>query len=180
MAASIYDIPLVRIDGTQATLAEYAARVLLVVNVASRCGLTPQYEGLESLYRTYGARGLVVLGFPSNDFNGQEPGSDAEISEFCRSKYGVEFPMFAKIKVTGPGRHPLYEELTRAVPDAEFRPDSRLKARLSRIGRYDADINWNFEKFLVDRKGIPVRRFAPDTAPTDEVVIDAIEAALAA
>ena len=101
MPTPLFEIPLTRIDGSAASLADYAGSVLLIVNVASKCGLTPQYEGLESLYRTYRERGFAVLGFPANDFKGQEPGSDAEISAFCRSVYGVEFPMFAKIEVTG-------------------------------------------------------------------------------
>ena len=117
MTAPIHDIPLVRIDGTPASLGDYKGKVLFIVNVASKCGLTPQYEGLESLYRTYRDQGLVVLGFPANDFAGQEPGTEAEINEFCRSTYGVAFPMFAKIAVTGPDKHPLYETLIAARPE---------------------------------------------------------------
>src|SRR3712207_9377465 len=113
MSTSLYDIPLISIDGSRTSLSEYAGKVLLIVNVASKCGLTPQYEGLEALYRTYRDQGLVELGFPANDFKGQEPGSEAEISEFCRSTYGVDFPMFSKIKVTGPDKHPLYRALDR-------------------------------------------------------------------
>jgi glutathione peroxidase-family protein len=116
--ASLYDIPLVRLDGTPSSLAEHAGKVLLIVNVASRCGLTPQYEGLENLYRSYRGSGLVVLGFPANDFAGQEPGTDEEIGQFCRSVYGVDFPMFAKIAVGGADRHPLYAALIAAQPEA--------------------------------------------------------------
>ena len=109
MADSLYDIPLQRIDGSEATLEDYAGKVLLIVNVASKCGLTPQYDGLEALYRRYREDGLVVIGFPANNFAGQEPGSNEEIAEFCRATFGVEFPMFAKISVLGEDRHPLYD-----------------------------------------------------------------------
>ncbi|MET0430621.1 MAG: glutathione peroxidase [Microvirga sp.] len=180
MSAPILDIPLTRIDGSPGTLADYSGKVLLIVNVASRCGLTPQYEGLEALYRTYGERGLVVLGFPSNDFNGQEPGSEAEISAFCRSTFGVAFPMFAKIAVTGPNTHPLYRTLVEALPEAAFKDDSKLLQRLPQSDRIKGEIHWNFEKFLVDRNGAVVARFAPDTIPEDEAIVHAIETALAA
>jgi glutathione peroxidase len=178
--ASLYDIPLVRLDGTPSSLAEHAGKVLLIVNVASQCGLTPQYEGLENLYRSYRDSGLVVLGFPANDFAGQEPGTDEEIGQFCRSVYGVDFPMFAKIAVGGADRHPLYAALIAAQPEAAFRQDSRLRSRLAGRGGEAGAIHWNFEKFLVGRDGSVVARFAPDTAPEDEVVRSAIEAALAA
>jgi glutathione peroxidase len=180
MTVSLYDIPLARLDGTPSSLADHAGQVLLVVNVASKCGLTPQYEGLESLYRTYRDRGLVVLGFPANDFAGQEPGTEAEIGEFCRSVYGVEFPMFAKIAVTGPDKHPLYKALIAARPEAEFKPDSRLLKQLPPRAADPGGIHWNFEKFLVGRDGAVVARFAPDTRPEDETVVRAIETALAA
>jgi glutathione peroxidase len=166
MPASLSEIPLTRIDGSGGSLGDYAGNVLLVVNVASKCGLTPQYEGLESLYRTYRDRGFVVLGFPSNDFQGQEPGSEADISEFCRSVYGVEFPMFAKIKVAGPAKHPLYKALLESQPEV-----------LSEEGAGN-EIRWNFEKFLIGRSGTVIRRFAPDTKPEDKTVVDAIEVAL--
>lgn len=180
MTASVYDIPLKRIDGTPASLAEYAGKVLLVVNVASKCGLTPQYEGLDSLYHSYRDRGLVVVGFPANDFAGQEPGTEVEIDDFCRSVYGVEFPMFAKIAVTGPAKHPLYKALIAARPWAEFKPDSALLKRLPQREAEPDGIHWNFEKFLVGRDGSVTARFAPDTKPEDETVVRAIEAALAA
>jgi glutathione peroxidase len=175
MPTSLFQIPLTRIDGSAGSLGDYAGKAMLIVNVASKCGLTPQYEGLESLYRTYRDKGLVVLGFPANDFKGQEPGSEAEISEFCRTVYGVEFPMFAKVKVTGPDKHPLYEALTEARPKAEFKPDSPFQKRPP---EREGDPHWNFEKFLVDRNGTVVGRFAPDTKPEDKTIVEAIEAAL--
>jgi len=180
MTSSLYDIPVARIDGTPSSLGEYAGKVLLVVNVASKCGLTPQYEGLEALYRTYRDRGLVVLGFPANDFAGQEPGTEAEIETFCRSTYGVEFPMFAKIAVTGPERHPLYDALIAARPEAAFKADSALLKRLPPREAEPGGIHWNFEKFLVGRDGAVVGRFAPDTTPEDETIVAAIETALSA
>ncbi|MEO7274453.1 MAG: glutathione peroxidase [Vicinamibacterales bacterium] len=180
MTTSLLNIPLTRIDGSSDTLGGHAGKALLIVNVASKCGLTPQYEGLESLYRDYRARGLEVLGFPANDFNGQEPGTNAEIGDFCRSTFGVEFPMYSKIAVTGPQKHPLYRALIEARPTAEFKPGSTLLERLKRSGGGgdDPEVHWNFEKFLVDRHGSVVRRFAPDTDPRDPAIIAAVEAAL--
>jgi glutathione peroxidase len=181
MTTPLRTIPLTRIDGAPATLGDYGDKALLIVNVASKCGLTPQYEGLEALYREYHARGLEVLGFPANDFNGQEPGTDAEIGEFCRSTFGVEFPMFSKIAVTGPAKHPLYQALTEARPKAEFKPGSTFMERLKRSGKGDPDdpeVHWNFEKFLVDRQGTVIRRFGPDTDPRDPAIIEAVESAL--
>lgn len=180
MTVSLREIPLSRIDGIATSLADHAGKVLLVVNVASKCGLTPQYEGLEALYRAYRDRGFVVLGFPSNDFNGQEPGTEAEIGEFCRSVYGIDFPMHAKITVKGPGKHPLYRALIAARPNAEFKADSALLKRLPNRETESGEIHWNFEKFLVDRNGSVVGRFAPDTKPDDETIVRAIETALAA
>ena len=146
---SLYDIPLTAIDGTPRTLAEYRGRVLLVVNVASRCGFTPQYAGLESLYRTYRDRGLVVLGFPCNQFLSQEPGGEADIAQFCTRDFGVTFPMFAKAEVNGPNAHPLYRHLT--------------AARRGLLG--SRGIKWNFTKFLVSRDGVVAGRFGPLTRP---------------
>jgi glutathione peroxidase len=177
MPTSLSEIPLTRIDGSAGSLGDYAGNVLLVVNVASKCGLTPQYEGLESLYRTYRDRGFAVLGFPANDFKGQEPGSEADISEFCRSVYGVEFPMFAKIKVTGPDKHPLYKALLEAQPNTEFEESSSFLKHLPEEGAAN-EIHWNFEKFLIDRSGTVIRRFAPDTKPESKAVVGAIETAL--
>ncbi len=145
----LYDVPLVSLEGGETTLGAYRGQVLLIVNVASRCGFTPQYEGLEALQRRYGPRGFTVLGFPCNQFAGQEPGDAAEIREFCSLKYNVTFPMFAKIDVNGSGTHPLYRE---------------LKARAAGLLGTEA-IKWNFTKFLVSADGQSVERFAPSVAP---------------
>ncbi|MGD9916276.1 MAG: glutathione peroxidase [Rhizobiaceae bacterium] len=174
----LYDIPLKRLDGSPSSLGDYAGRVLLVVNVASKCGLTRQYEGLEALYRRYRDRGFTVLGFPSNDFMGQEPGTNAEIAEFCTSIYGVDFPMFEKISVTGSGKHPLYATLIAARPKRD--PEESMLKRVLRLGAEPGAVRWNFEKFLVGRDGTVVARFDPEMAPEDETVVRAIEAALAA
>ncbi|MDI5967558.1 glutathione peroxidase [Streptantibioticus silvisoli] len=162
--AGIQDIQLRTLDGTPATLAEHAGKVLLIVNVASECGLTPQYEGLERLHKRYADRGFTVLGFPCNQFGGQEPGSDEEIGTFCSATYGVTFPMYAKADVTGDDRQPLYRELT-ALADASGEA---------------GDVQWNFEKFLVDADGTPVARFRPRTEPEADEVVAAIEARLTA
>jgi glutathione peroxidase len=175
---ALFDIPLTRIDGTAASLAEHAGKVLLVVNVASKCGLTVQYAGLQALWRGWRDRGLVVLGFPANDFKGQEPGSDAEIAAFCEGEYGVDFPMFAKIEVTGPGRHPLYRALTEARPEAWFPAGSTMRQRLPETA--PGAVLWNFEKFLIGRDGAVVGRFGPDTLPEEPALVAAIEGALAA
>jgi glutathione peroxidase len=150
------------IDGKQQALQDYAGKVLLVVNVASACGLTPHYAGLEQLYRKYRERGLEVLAFPCNQFGAQEPGTEAEIKEFCSTKYDVSFPMFSKIDVNGEGRHPFYAWLT----TRETAPDG------------PGDIAWNFAKFVVDRDGHVVARFAPQTEPEDAELVAAVERAL--
>jgi glutathione peroxidase len=160
-APSIYDIPLKDIDGKPTSLEPYKGKVLLVVNVASKCGLTPQYAALESLYQKYKDKGLVVLGFPCNQFGNQEPGSTAEIKEFCSSKYQVTFPMYDKLEVNGANRHPLYAAL--AGKDSPFA----------------GDIKWNFNKFLIGRDGKILKRFEPRTTPDAAEVVSAIEAALA-
>jgi glutathione peroxidase len=161
---SIYDPSLHSLTGDPASVGDYRGKALLVVNVASKCGLTPQYEGLERLQKTYGDRGFTVLGFPCNQFGEQEPGSSEEIATFCSTTYGVSFPMFEKVEVNGDGRHPVYEELV-AFPDADG----------------DAgDIQWNFEKFLVSPEGEIVQRFRPMVDPEAPEVIDAIEATLPA
>jgi glutathione peroxidase len=176
----IQDIAVTRIDGTQATLAAYGGKVLLVVNVASKCGLTPQYAGLEQLYQDKHAQGLEVLGFPANNFKGQEPGTDAEIQDFCSTTYDVHFPMFSKISVVGADQHPLYAALTAAQPAATG--DGPFRERLKGFGIATdggADVLWNFEKFLVNRQGEVVGRFAPDVKADDPRLLAAIEAELA-
>jgi glutathione peroxidase len=159
---SLYDIPLHTLSGEPASLGEYAGETLLVVNVASKCGLTPQYEGLERLQERYADRGFTVLGFPSNQFGGQEPGTAEEIQTFCSTTYGVTFPLFEKADVNGSSRQPLYTELT-AVPDASGEA---------------GDIQWNFEKFLISPGGEVVARFRPRTEPEAPEVTTAIEATL--
>lgn len=178
MTASIRDIPFKRADGSVTSLGEYADKVLLIVNVASKCGFTRQYDGLEALYRSYRDQGLVVLGFPANDFAGQEPGTDGEIQEFCRLTYGVDFPVFAKIAVKGAHKHPLYQALIEAQPKAVFKPDSTL---LTRLGAAPApgEVSWNFEKFLIDRQGNVVARYGSDTEPRDEAIVDPVRKLLA-
>lgn len=161
-AESLYDIPLKDIDGKAATLKPYAGKVLLVVNVASKCGFTPQYAGLEATYKKYADQGLVVCGFPCNQFGGQEPGTDAEIKQFCTGTYDVTFPMFDKLEVNGANRHPLYVALAGA--------DSP----------YPGNIHWNFSKFLIGRDGKIVGRFDSKVKPDSEELTKAIEAALAA
>jgi glutathione peroxidase len=168
----LYAVELQRIDGTRASLADYRGKVLLIVNVASKCGLTPQYDGLEKLYATYRDRGLVVLGFPANNFMGQEPGTDAEIDTFCRSTYGVDFPMFAKISVAGSDQAPLYRLLTEAGVPRQLPPAARPSAVEK---RNDKAVRWNFEKFLVSRSGQIVGRFDPDMIPADPILVGAIE-----
>ena len=169
MADTVYDIPVKRIDGADASLGDYKGKVILVVNVASKCGLTPQYDGLEQLYETYGDKGLVVAGFPANEFGAQEPGSNAEIADFCETRFNIKFPMFEKIVVKGEGIHPLYATLTKAVPVAEGAGE-RAPA--------DGSVMWNFEKFLIGRDGLIFARFAPQTKPDDPSVLEAMERAL--
>jgi glutathione peroxidase len=175
MTAPLYGIPVRRIDGSESTLGDYAGDVLLIVNVASKCGLTPQYDGLEKLYATYHDRGFEVLGFPCNQFMGQEPGTEKEIEEFCRLTYGVDFPMFAKIDVNGETRHPLYRELIAEAPSRRQNDVSRSKGRDRNTS---PDIRWNFEKFLVGRDGEVVARFDPDVVPEDPAIVGAIDKAL--
>lgn len=182
MPNAIYDIPLRRIDGTAASLGEYRGKVLLIVNVASACGLTPQYTGLEKLYEDHRDAGLVVAGFPANDFGAQEPGSNAEIAEFCTTRFGVRFPMFEKISVKGATQHPLYRQLQAARPRATEKPGSDFRAKLASYGIAPGDpgeVLWNFEKFLVGREGEVAGRFAPDVTAEDPLLIEAIQAELA-
>ena len=157
---ALYDLDLTDIDGQRQKLGAYAGKALLVVNVASRCGFTPQYHGLEALWRRYRGRGFVVLGFPCDQFGHQEPGDEAEIKNFCAGKYDVTFPLFAKTEVNGEGAHPLYRALKAAAPGV--------------LGTQA--IKWNFTKFLVDRQGEVVRRYAPTVKPED--LAEAIEALL--
>ena len=159
---TIQDTPLHTLSGEPATLGDFRGKTLLVVNVASKCGLTPQSVGLERLQKTYGDRGVSVIGFPCNQFGEQEPGSADEIATFCSATYGVTFPMMEKVEVNGANRHPVYEELT-AVADAEGE---------------SGDIQWNFEKFLVSGDGAILQRFRPMVDPEAPEVIDAIEANL--
>ena len=158
---TIYDIPLHTLDGEASSLAPYAGKTVLVVNVASKCGLTPQYEGLEQLQKTYEDRGFSVVGFPCNQFAGQEPGTAEEIQTFCSTTYGVTFPLFEKIDVNGEDQSPIYAELNKTA-DAEG---------------YFGDIRWNFEKFLI-APDASVQRFSPTVTPEDPILVGAIEAAL--
>ena len=160
---STLDLPIARLDGTPATLGEITGgRPALLVNVASKCGLTPQYSKLEELHERYSPRGFTVVGVPSNQFGGQEPGSADEIAEFCSATYGVTFPMTEKVDVNGEGRHPLFEELT-LVPVAGGEP---------------GDVTWNFEKFVLDASGAVVARFPPGVVPDDTLVVSAVESVL--
>ena len=161
---AITDHPVNTLQGEPSSLGDHLGKALLVVNVASRCGLTPQYAGLEQLHETYADRGFSVIGFPCNQFGAQEPGSAEEIETFCSTTYGVTFPMFEKVEVNGPGRHPIYEELT-AVADADGT---------------DGDVRWNFEKFLIAPDGTIVKRYSPMVTPQDEGLVADIEAALPA
>jgi glutathione peroxidase len=181
MTTAIQDIPVQDIRGEPSSLNDYRGKVLLVVNVASKCGLTPQYEGLEKLYRDKHSRGLEVLGFPANDFAGQEPGSEAEIADFCRTTYDVTFPMFAKIAVTGANTHPLYRELIKAQPSAQGDAEG-FREKLVGYGiepNPAPGVLWNFEKFLVARDGRVVARFAPSVAPDDPALVKRVDAELA-
>jgi glutathione peroxidase len=175
---SILDIPVERIDGSPAALAEHQGKVLLIVNVASQCGFTPQYSALEALYEANREKGLVVCGFPANDFSGQEPGSNAEIKSFCETSFGVKFPMYGKIAVTGAARHPLYNALVASRPETTG-DTTALRKHLVEFGATPTtppEVLWNFEKFLVGRDGRVVGRFAPDITPEDAVLREAIEA----
>ena len=159
---SLYDIPVNRLDGTPSSLGDFKGKATLVVNVASKCGLTPQYEQLEQIHEEYGSRGFSVVGFPCNQFGAQEPGTPEEIATFCSTTYGVTFPIYEKIEVNGDGRHAIYDELT-AKTDAEGNA---------------GDIQWNFEKFLISPEGEVVARFRPLVLPDAPEVIEAIEANL--
>ncbi|WP_327070842.1 glutathione peroxidase [Kitasatospora sp. NBC_01250] len=159
---SLTDIPLQTLAGEPTSLADFAGKAVLVVNVASKCGLTPQYTGLEELQQRYAERGFTVLGVPCNQFGGQEPGSAAEIQSFCQTNYNVSFPLLSKIEVNGEGRHPLYQELTALADETGAA----------------GDVQWNFEKFLISPAGAAVGRFRPRTEPSDAELVAAIEAQL--
>lgn len=183
MSQNIYDFSVNKIDGSKASLKEYQGKVVMIVNVASKCGLTPQYEGLEALYKEYKSQGLEILGFPANEFLAQEPGTNAEIQEFCRMNFGVEFPMFEKIVVKGEGQHSLYNFLTNTKPEATMKPEGTLLERLGSKGLLTGkpqDIKWNFEKFLINKKGEVVGRFSPELDPKDPIIVNALKKELSA
>jgi glutathione peroxidase len=161
---SVHDIPVNTLQGQPSSIGDHAGKALLIVNVASKCGLTPQYTALQQVYDTYADRGFTVLGFPCNQFGAQEPGTAGEIEEFCSLNYGVSFPMFEKIDVNGPDRHPLYAELTQTAD----------------VEGHDGDIRWNFEKFLIAPDGEIVARYSPVVVPDDPTVIADIERVLPA
>jgi glutathione peroxidase len=183
--APLYDIPVHKITGEGTSLGDYRGKVLLIVNVASKCGLTPQYDALEKLHTRFQDSGFAVCGFPANDFAGQEPGSNEDIQTFCRSTFGVNFPMFAKITVVGPDTHPLYQSLIAAEPKATSPGRDGFREKLNGfLKQHNATTNpepgilWNFEKFLIDRNGKVVARFSPEVLPDDPSVVAAIESAL--
>lgn len=181
LMGELYDIPLKRIDGGTASLNDYAGKVLLIVNVASKCGLTPQYEALEALYRDKHDAGLEILGFPANNFMGQEPGTDQEIASFCQTAFDVSFPLFSKISVAGEDKHPLYKTLTEEWPDAAGAELMREKfAGYGFPPTPRGEILWNFEKFVIGRDGKVAARFSPDVVPDDVRLVDAIDKALKA
>ena len=182
MQTNVLNTPVTTIDGEKTTLEGYKGKVLLIVNVASKCGLTPQYEQLEALQESLQGEGFTVLGFPCNQFLGQEPGSEEEIKTFCSTTYGVTFPLFSKVEVNGEQRHPLYSLLTCAAPDAIAPEGSGFYERMASKGRAPAqpgDILWNFEKFLIGRDGEVIGRFSPDMTPDDPTLTSAIKHALA-
>lgn len=183
MSSDLYSFNVKTITGEDKGLSDYKGKVLLVVNVASQCGLTPQYDGLEKIYKDYQSQGLEVLGFPANEFAAQEPGSNNEIHEFCRSTYGVQFPMFSKMVVKGEGQHPLFKYLTETKKDATVNPDGKLMSLLKENNLLSGaahDIKWNFEKFLINKNGQVIGRFAPDIDPQDPVLVNEIKKALEA
>ena len=173
-------IPLETIDNQSTSLAAFAGKVLLVVNTASKCGLTPQYAGLEALYTRYRNEGFAVLGFPSNDFAGQEPGSNAEVASFCATNYAVDFPLFAKVRVVGAQKHPLYAALIAQQPKAVDSESLREKLKGYNVTpNPEPEVLWNFEKFLIGRNGEVVGRFSPDVTADDPRLVAAIDAELA-
>ena len=182
MSNKIYEIPVRRIDGRETTLAEFEGKTLLVVNVASKCGLTQQYEGLESLYKEYKDQGFEVLGFPANNFLAQEPGTNDEIQEFCEHNYGVSFPLYQKISVKGDDQHLLYHHLTDEKGEANIANGSEFEEKLAGFGQERTkpnDVLWNFEKFLIGKNGKVAARIAPDVTVDDSRLVEAVKAELA-
>lgn len=181
MSQNIYNFEMRTIQGKPVNLGEYKGQVMLLVNVASECGLTPQYEALEKVYEKYQAQGFTVLGFPANEFGAQEPGTNKEIETFCQTKFGIKFPMFEKIIVKGNGQHPLYKHLIEQKPAAQVKPGTDFEGKLKTYGitrENKTDILWNFEKFLIGRDGKVIERFNPDITPDDALLTKTIEAAL--
>ena len=183
MSEQLFSIPVKKIDGSETTLGEFAGKALLLVNVASKCGLTPQYEGLEKLYENYRDKGFEVLGFPANNFLAQEPGTEEEIQDFCSTNYDIQFPLFSKISVKGEDQHPLYKELTAECPTADITNGDAFETKLAGIGQpreNASDILWNFEKFLIAKDGTVAARIAPDITAEDERLVAKIESELSA
>ncbi|MBX7172910.1 MAG: glutathione peroxidase [Pyrinomonadaceae bacterium] len=177
---SIYEIPVKTIDGKDTNLGEYKGKTLLIVNVASKCGLTPQYEGLQKLYSEYKDKGFEILGFPANNYLGQEPGTEEEIKDFCSTNYNVTFPMFSKLSTKGDDQHELYKYLTDTKPETDVN-DGGLEEKLAGFGSVrstPSEVLWNFEKFLVSKDGEITARFAPDVKPDDSRLIEKLEAEL--
>lgn len=180
--SALEDIPVTTIDGKSTTLRAYGHKVRLIVNVASQCGLTPQYTALEAVYQRFKGDSFEVLAFPANEFGAQEPGTNEEIKEFCSTKYDVSFPLFAKIVVRGPGQHPLYAELTAQRAEARALPGTDFRGKLMSYGLPapgPGEILWNFEKFLVGKDGRVIERFSPDVPPDADIIVSEIEKALA-
>lgn len=177
--SALADISFLSNDGRGMSLADYDGEVVLVVNVASKCGLTPQYEALQRIHEMFRPEGFTVLGFPANDFREQEPGSNSEIATFCSTRYAVTFPVLSKISVVGDGQHPLYAEMTRQAPTTEGKEAFRESLRKAGIEpTIDPDVLWNFEKFLIGREGAVVGRFAPSVAPDSPEIVGAVRAEL--
>jgi glutathione peroxidase len=177
---SIYEIPVKTIDGKDTNLGDYKGKTLLIVNVASKCGLTPQYEGLQALYSEYKDKGVEVLGFPANNYLGQEPGTEEEIKDFCSTNYNVTFPMFSKLSTKGDDQHELYKYLTETKPETDVN-DGGLEEKLKGFGSVrstPSEVLWNFEKFLVSKDGEITARFAPDVKPDDERLLAKLNAEL--
>jgi glutathione peroxidase len=177
MAKALYEIPVKTIDGQETNLGEYKDKVLLVVNVASKCGLTPQYEGLQKLYSQYHDKGLEILGFPANNFMGQEPGTEEEIKDFCDTNFNVQFPLFSKISVKGDDQNPLYKYLTETKPETDVN-DGVFEEKLKGYGSVRSapnEVLWNFEKFLIGKNGEIVARFAPDVTAEDARLVEKVK-----